>query len=107
MKHNNKMLAQIGSEVEAIIDPQRTIDEAESARYWTDYRAEIMKQLLDGNIDVPEGSTADRVVDAHVAKVRSMCEMFGDGLPLERKLIEPSGESNGFLSSPLSPRTRH
>jgi len=105
--NDNKMLAQIGNEVEAVIDPQRAEDAAKSARFWTDYRAEIMQQLLDGNIDVPEGSTADRVVDAHVAKVRSMCEMFGDGLPLERKLIEPSGESDGFLSSPLSPRTRH
>lgn len=92
MKHNNDLLAMIGKEVEGVV-PHKEDDEAKSVRYWTEYRAEIMQQLLAGNIEVPQGRTADQVVDAHVARIRNMCEMFGDGLPLSRKIIPPAGDS--------------
>lgn len=102
MKHNNELLTQIGSEVEGIVPQQ----DEESVRYWTDYRAEIMQQLLAGHIDVPHGATADQVVDAHVGHVRRMCEQFGQGLPISRKIIPPGG-SDGVISHTLQQKVLH
>lgn len=102
MKHNNELLAMIGNEVAGVVSQQDT----ESVRYWTVYRAEIMQQLLDGKIEVPQGSTADQVVDAHVAKVRKMCELYGTGLPISRKIIS-SGGPDGFQSHTVQQKVLH
>ena len=103
MKHDKPMLAEISKELENAVFEQ----DSESVRYWTEYRAEIMQQLVAGHVSVPEGMTADQVVDQHVARTRMMCEQFGDGLPLARKIIPPSGGTDGIFAHTLQQKVLH
>lgn len=99
---NNNMLAFDASELDHIVPQPTTIaaktkadffeEDPESIRYWTAYRADVMEQLLQGNITVPDGMTADQVVDQHVAKIKNMCAMFSDdGLPVDRVILPSPG----------------